>query len=358
MTIKNIIYSAHQKLEQVASIPVKRSHIYELLAAAFGFNTYASLTIKAILIQRESYDTADTVNLALIQQRSEELGYGNIITKALPEVMKEHRISALSFSDLVDQLRNYDYSDEYDWESDDTSQLISPEEFKALEAAAKSGNSIAHYALALHHANSDESDEDGITSDYWYKQMQSGRELSGIEKEFALTYQRQLSSKNKYHYHLREAASLGCDLALLDLAEKFGDHAFFEGNHKNVDANPMRIAEIAENLGRPDEHRYWLNVAAEAGNITAMRELIESYEKDDLLRCWTWVYLSQLLGKDLTQDLHYAIHEDGSRYDDDVGGPMFVDGEDGIKLPPLESDQAHLAKTNAETLFNQMNIAN
>lgn len=186
--------------------------------------------------------------------------------------------------------------------------------------------------------------------------MQSGRELSGVEKEFALTYQRQLSSDNKFHYHLREAARLGCDLALLDLAEKFGDHAFFEGDHRDVDANPMRVAEIAGELGRSDEHRYWLAVAADAGNIGAMRELIESYEKEDILRCWTWVYLSQLLGEDLTQDRYVAIHDDGSDYDDDVGGTVNVVGDDGINLPPLEADQVHLAKTNAETLFNRINM--
>lgn len=354
MTIKNIIYSAHQTLEQIANIPVKRSHIYELLAAAFGFNTYASLTNQAFLIQSKKPRPLETIDVDLLQQRSEELGYRNICSAALPEVMKAHRISALSFSDLVAQLINSDYSEEYDWESDDSSQLISPEIFQSLEAAAKTGNSFAHYALALHHESDDESNEDGISNDYWYKQMQSGHELSGVEKEFALTYQRQLNADDKYRYHLNEAARLGCDLALLDLAEKYGDHAFFEGDHRDVDADPMRVAEIAEELGRYDQQRYWLSVAADAGNIGAMRELIENHEKADLLRCWTWVYLSQLLGEDLTQDRHYAINEDGSDYDDDVGGAAYVGGEAGIKLPLLEAGQDHLARANADILFNQI----
>jgi hypothetical protein len=101
MTIKNIIYSAHQRLEQVANIPVKRSHLYELLAAAFGFNTYASLTNQAFLIQSKKPRVLEAIDMDLLQQRSEELGYKKIFTVALPEVMKEHRISALSFSDLV-----------------------------------------------------------------------------------------------------------------------------------------------------------------------------------------------------------------------------------------------------------------
>lgn len=358
MTIKNTIYSAHQRLEQVANIPVKRSHVYELIAAAFGFNTYASLTSKAILIQRESSGSVDAVNLGLIQQRSVELGYGNIFTAELPMIMRDQRISTLIFADLIAQLRSDDYFDRYDWERDDSDLLDSIEIFRALELSAKAGNPLAHYVLALHHDNSDENGKGGAGNDYWYKQMQSGRELSGIEKEFALTYQRQLSSDNKYHYHLREAARFGCDLALLDLAEKFDDHAFFEGNYRDVDAHPMRIAEIADGLGRSDDRRYWLAVAADTGNIGAMRESIKNHENEDPLRCWTWVYLSQLLGEDLTQDNHYAIHENGSLYDDDIGGPMFVDGVDGIELQPLESGQDQQAKTNAESLFNRMNMTN
>ncbi len=356
MTIKNIIYSAHQRLEQVASIPVKRSHVYELLAAAFGFNTYASLTSQAFLVQSKKPRSADTIDTGLLQMRLEELGYKGIFTSALPEVMKEHRISVLSFSDLVAQLKNEDYLNEYDWESDESTQLISPEVFHALDAAAKSGNPLAHYAIALHHANSDESDEDGISNDYWYKQMQSGRVLDGAEKEFALAYLQQLTSQKKYQFHLREAGRLGSELALLDLAEKFDDHAFFESDHRDVEADPMRVADIAKELGRSEDYRYWLKVAADAGSLSATRKLIKIYEKDDPIQCWTWIYLSQLLGKDLTKDNYYAIHENGSLYDDDRGGPMFVDGEEGVDLPLLEPEQDSLAQANAQALFNRMNM--
>ncbi len=45
---------------------------------------------------------------------------------------------------------------------------------------------------------------------------------------------------------------------------------------------------------------------------------MESYDKNNSLRSWTLIYLSRLLGNDLTQDRYYAIHENGSSYDDDV----------------------------------------
>lgn len=52
-----------------------------------------------------------------------------------------------------------------------------------------------------------------------------------------------------------------------------------------------------------------------------MLPLIEEHDHGGLLPCWTWVYLSRFVGTDLTRDAHYAINEDGSEYDDDVGGP-------------------------------------
>ncbi len=142
-------------------------------------------------------------------------------------------------------------------------------------------------------------------------------------------------------------------MALLDLAEKFNESSFFEGDYRNVAADPMSIAEIAQNLGRNKDQHRWLTVAAESGNIEAMRELIEGFDSKDLTRCWTWIYLSQLLGKDLTQDRYHAFHENGSSYDDDVGGPIYVDGTDGIELEPLEGNQDELAKFAAEAIFNR-----
>ena len=114
------------------------------------------------------------------------------------------------------------------------------------------------------------------------------------------------------------------------------------------------MAEIAESLGRIHDVHEWLTKAAEAGDTEAMRRLIEEFDQDDVQRCWSWVYLAQLLDTDLTRDDYYAIHEDGSHYDDDVGGPMYVDGRDGIKLPSLSDDQDALVRQTAKSLFEKM----
>ena len=56
----------------------------------------------------------------------------------------------------------------------------------------------------------------------------------------------------------------------------------------------------------------------------------------------------------LTLDAHYAINEDGSEYDDDVGGPAHGAGRDGIDLEPLRPEQDATARLAAQKLFDQI----
>lgn len=333
MTIKNTVYSLHQRLKDLTNPPIKLTHVYELVAAAFGFNSYASLKSVAILT---NLDDPAIANQDLILQRSSLLGYQAFPVGELVETLEEEGLGTLTFSELAIKLRENDH-----FVDDDLDQLIAAET-----------NAWAIYCLALYYEDS--SDDDQVGSDYWYNQMQAGRQLGDIEKAWALEYKEQQANGNRYENYLRKAASLGCDLALLDLAEKFNESSFFEGDYRNVAADPMSIAEIAQNLGRSKDQHQWLTIAAERGNTHAMRELIEGFDSKDLTRCWTWIYLSQLLGKDLTQDRYHAFHENGSSYDDDVGGPMYVDGIDGISLDPLYKEQDTLAKLAAEAIFKKL----
>lgn len=55
--------------------------------------------------------------------------------------------------------------------------------------------------------------------------------------------------------------------------------------------------------------------------------------------------------------MHYAINEDGSEYDDDVGGPAYVAGRDGVDLAPLSAEQDTAARDTAQNLFMQIQQA-
>lgn len=230
---------------------------------------------------------------------------------------------------------------------------MSPLLLESLDMAANKGVAEAHYALALIFGRDEYNDDESVGSSYWHDQEQQGRVLTGVEKEWADAYVDGLAREKKYETHLREAARLGNQLALLEMADQFGDPGFFEQTSSKIDVDPAAIAEIAKNMGREDDARLWLTRAAESGDINAMRELIEDYDTDDLLRCWTWIYLAELHGTDLTKDDHYAINEDGSRYDWDVGGNAFVAGEDGIDLPTLPDSEDKAARSAAEALFRR-----
>jgi len=50
----------------------------------------------------------------------------------------------------------------------------------------------------------------------------------------------------------------------------------------------------------------------------------------------------------------YAINEDGSDYDDDVGGPAYVAARDGIDLEALSAEQDATARLAAQDLFKRI----
>lgn len=368
MTIKKLAYTAQQHLKANTGASYKRAHVYELLAASFGFNSYAALCSDAVFIEASLTNRRASANGLFIQNRCIEIGYSpeaaKAVSVALPGFLTEHEIGVIRIAELVAYLRSEldvdsDSDDDElgDWEdvADDRcasmETLTSPMLLDGLDSAASKGNPLAHYALALIY---DEDDGQTVGSEHWYRQAQSGRVLSGVEKEWADAYSENLARSEKYEYHLREAARLGHQDALLDLADQFDDPAFFEQARDQINSDPALVADIAERLGRPHDARKWLTAAAEAGNCEAMRQLIEEYEHGDLQKCWTWVYLAELGGVDLIENEYHAIHENGDPYDDDVGGNVFVGGRGGIELAPISAEREADARRTAQAIFERM----
>jgi TPR repeat protein len=377
MTIKDLAYSAQQHLQASTGGSFKRAHVYELLAASFGFNSYAALGADTVFTEQSLSSRRASSYGFLVRNRCIEIGYqpdvANAVSIALPVLLSERQIGVIRIADLVAHLRfeaghQDDYSDDDDEpdDRDDTLDdrwvnsvaLVSPILRDGLEGAASKGNALAHYALALIYASGEEDEEQqGVGSDYWHSQAQKGRLLTGVEKEWADDYATNLARSEKHAHHLREAARLGQQDALLELADRFDDPAFFEQAAPHSNADPTVVAEIAQRLGRHGDAKKWLTVAAETGDTEAMRQLIEAYDQRDLLRCWTWVYLAKLMDVDLTMDEHYAINEDGSPYDDDVGGAAYVGGRDGVVIDPLSAEQDAAARDAAQQLLGRIRLA-
>ncbi|UOD29246.1 hypothetical protein INH39_28155 [Massilia violaceinigra] len=373
MTIRELAYAAQQHLQVSTRGIFKRAHVYELLAACFGFNSYAAFGVDTVFVELRQNDSPVPPQRALITRRCIELGFqpdkAVLIPAVLESFLAQHRIGVASMSSLIRYLRgespcqddyragqaNWLLGDDQDdlFDSADNAgfgQLLEG----ALEASASKGHALAHYALALINAPDDEDDEADLGSAYWHSQGLQGRVLIGVEKEWAETYEARLARTEKHLRHLREAGRLGNQHALLDLADGFDDPSFFEQARRDVDADPAAVAAIAERMGRSTDARHWLTVAAERGDTDAMLQLIEKHDQDDPLRCWMWVYLSQLVGTDLAEDVHVAINEDGSDYDDDVGGSAYVAGRDGVNLDRLSTQQDAAARLAAHAVFERM----
>ncbi len=397
MTVKDLAYTVQQHLESATGERFKRSHTYQLFAAAFGFNSYAGLCADAVLSNSKLADKHAQYDFGHVNARSLAMGYSAKQTIAIANVIEtllvEQEVVIISFRELIARLHfksgygewpdQWDESEPDEWHYDYDPEfggfcslaMTSSLFLSSLSSAASKGNADAHYALALLHApvvrEFDDWGEPATGSEYWYQQSMSGRLLTDYEQQFADDYSAStqgLKQETKLGRpvpadhavsvrHLREAANLGHSVALLALAELFNESAFFDQLEWPENINPLRVAEVAERAGRFDEARSWLTQAATSGCVGAMQQLIEKDKYDDLSQCWTWVYLAQLLGTDFTWVKTEAINGDGSAYDDYVGGPIYVLESGGLDLAPIsERKQAESRSRAAELFKNLSNI--
>ena len=381
MTIKDLAYRTQQRLADATAGSFKRSHVYELLAAVFGHGSYAAFCSDSVFAQLRPSRPLSAPDVTALKRRCHELGYvssADPIAAALIDELQMARLAAVRIEDVVDALQaGPEFS--WGWEDDDESEaedsvrppahaLIDfeadePPAFllESLESAANRSNASAHYALALLYRERDDRDEvlKPQGSSYWYQQRLMGDQLSPTATEWADEYERQHKRAELADLHLREAARLGDRHALLDLADFHGDPTFFETSpDKPIDEHPARVAEIAARLGRDADAHHWLTIAAEVGDVESIQTLIECYDKIDLERCWTWIYLAQLLGTDLTKDDMRAYHDGGPQadqeYDDDFGGAAYVSGREAIKLKPLSADADGKARQRAGKLYQKL----
>ena len=97
---------------------------------------------------------------------------------------------------------------------------------------------------------------------------------------------------------------------------------------------------------------------AEHGDVGALRDMAESaVEHGDLMKAWSWQHLALLDGVDLTVSTMRAYHDGGPKngefYDSDFGGAMYADGDEGLRLPPLEIAEDQRARSLARDFYNR-----
>ncbi len=359
MNAKTLAHSIQAGLKLSTGLTLKRSHIHELVASAFGFGSHAALLANNVLCEVPT-DTSYEVALQKtdIASRAVALGYPAVHAEGIAdEVAKQTRLASLfllPLEALLDRQLRFGY-DQIEGEfpigeEGEYLDLTSDHVASALAEAAERGDARAHLALALLHSVS-AGDTDTYAGRYWFEQELKGKSLAGVEKEWADAYRNGCAAGALAKTHLQSAADLGHADALLLMAAQHDDKRFFDLANP-VFRSPARfVAEVAEKAQLPDQAHRWLETAAAAGDIEVIARLMEMTSDSAPLECWTWYELGKLHGTDLAEDDYRAIHEDGSAYDDDVGGPMFAGGSDGMELPEVDESIKRLARERALQLY-------
>lgn len=407
MPFKALAFSAQQYLQSRTGHPFRRSHIYELLAAAFGLRSHAAMTSLGFLTDTGIGPSHPTITPTLLE-RLAQLGYPSAISLSAAQGLTELATAQQMGFIRLEQLQQIavldseptdtedddwdDWEDEEDEEPNDSvvpaaieplpslRQLQeSPLLIALLEQAAESGRPEVHFILAaLHRCKRPNS--------YLYDEACKGRALNSVERNWVEAYPAEKTRFDRYAKHLHYAATHGIRQAALEYAEAFNDSRFYqlaEQETGDVDvwgmikAAPteqdrqhwLRIAaeqgfwraleELAYGYGSGESSIWALRQMAETGDLQAIRELAQiALDSKDLQQAWLWQHLALLLNEDLTHSTMRAYHDGGlyagQEYDDDCGGPMYFDGDIGLHLPALDPETDHRIQEQAVHLFQAL----
>jgi hypothetical protein len=403
MTLKELAHLAQQTLHTRAGCPVKRSHVHELLAAAFGHRSWAAFLSDSVLAD-SGVGAAPTGGLPDLIGRAVQLGYEQqaaaSVATTLQAFIAEHRLSAVSLADLraallpAAQVADRDDLDDDDDGIDDDDEggddeppraappasgpareqlLGSPMLLSSLEQAAGTANPQGRFLLAALYRC-------GRPNPYLYEESLKGRVLTAIERGWVDDYLRLEPQYRKYEAHLKAAALGGVRAAALEYGTTFENPEFIAlAERLTGEVDALKMARHASS----DEARArWLRAAAEQGSRTAMEALAsegDAWAEDrvaewaddhwlrsaaeraldagNVVRAWTWQYLALEHGVDLTRSTMAAYHDGGERdgqfYDSDFGGPLYAGGDEGLVLPDLDLPSHEVAKAKAEAIFSR-----
>lgn len=104
MAIKELVYAAKQQLESATQQSFRHSHIYELFAASFGFNTRASLDAAHVMAVMERPQEFVASSLATLHRRLTELGYEAVADSAgaaLLSMVADQRLGVTSVESVI-----------------------------------------------------------------------------------------------------------------------------------------------------------------------------------------------------------------------------------------------------------------
>ena len=392
--IKSFAHRAHQSLSPLAPTSLKRSHVYELLAAGLGFKSWAALHPAHVLVDGEGIHWPPDFGRNVLA-RALQLGLSQTEAQAVVESFHAQcarkPFGCLALTELDESLFSPpsranadlewdedDFADDEDWtdESRGTGKQPIPRGSQVLlddlADRADQGDVRSHYRLAKLLACK-------VPRDYLYQESLKGRVLVAQEQIWVDQYLQSVPQREKYLQHLQAAADGGIRAANLEYAMEANAPSYRErAVNMTGDINWRALAETASSH---EERNRWLRQAANDGDDSALEELAGmgdssaaeqlalwgdkhwlreaaelAIEQGDSVAAWKWHFVALQYELDLTESTMRAYHDGGSNagefYDSDFGGPMYVDGDEGLDLPTISDEQKLIAKAMAEQLLS------
>ncbi|MBS0316962.1 MAG: hypothetical protein JSR49_07555, partial [Proteobacteria bacterium] len=207
--LRALTHAAHQSLQARAGCDIRHSHVHELLAAAFGYRTWAALTTDALLADHGVGQTPEASAGPQIAGRALQLQYGQTeaqaMTGALMQFIVDQHLGLVRWTALAPLLPMSPPSkglgeDEEDDESDDdlegwddasrpvqNATVLPREHFLAsglllnsLEVAATKDPRAHQILAALFRCSK--------PNPYLYEESLKGRELTASERGWVEQY--------------------------------------------------------------------------------------------------------------------------------------------------------------------------
>ncbi|MBL0457873.1 hypothetical protein JD499_11740 [Aeromonas enteropelogenes] len=361
MTIKAFVHTTQLELKDVLGISLKRSHIYEMIAAAYGYSTYASLQADAILLSNTKWQVA--LDVSAIEGRANILGISipELIAQKLATSLVQAGIISLRVKEILRNRLNDDYitqlyikSNQLPPNSTTASRFSSSDhyagELMSMFKQNEFNSPLVHQGLVQLSAFADRNASSFTDFELHQKLYRIASGFNGADINSLVG-----KDKERYVYwlhHLKKSA-MRFDMEAIEL---LSTHRLDVSLYMNVLKDYTyheTVAVKCEDARYMQHAHYWWIKAALKGSINAMHKLISNYEKEDLYRCWIWVLLAECIGYDLLNEVDtsttYDMHAGSDKYTFTIQGQTFP----ALILPALDMVLHHKAQRVVDKLYQE-----
>lgn len=357
MTIKAFVHTTQLELKDVLGISLKRSHIYEMIAAAYGYSTYASLQADAILLSNTKWQVA--LDVSAIEARANILGISipELAAQKLATSLVQAGIISLRVKEILRNRLNDDYITKHGQlppNSTTASRFSSSDHYAGelmnMFKQNEFNSPLVHQGLVQLSAFADRNASSFTDFELHQKLYRIASGFNGADINSLVG-----KDKERYVYwlhHLKKSA-MRFDMEAIEL---LSTHRLDVSLYMNVLKDYTyheTVAVKCEDARYMQHAHYWWIKAALKGSINAMHKLISNYEKEDLYRCWIWVLLAESIGYDLLNEVDtsttYDMHAGSDKHTFTIQGQTFP----ALTLPALEMVLHHKAQRVVDKLCQE-----